>query len=118
MVDDKEKNMKCLTFFLMLPETVKNRSKKSSKKTNSGGRSSKLPPVCYEIITSKTKKKEKKKKKVAADIFPPKRNQPAASLSSGIPVLQHYCPAVPTAEPQQHQPDSSPKRAVFVILED
>ncbi|XP_043458831.1 BTB/POZ domain-containing protein 3 isoform X3 [Prionailurus bengalensis] len=86
MVDDKEKNMKCLTFFLMLPETVKNRSKKSSKKTNSssssgnssGGSNSKLPPVCYEIITLKTKKK----KKMAADIFP--RKKPASSSSTTV----------------------------------
>ncbi|XP_032715081.1 BTB/POZ domain-containing protein 3 isoform X2 [Lontra canadensis] len=88
MVDDKEKNMKCLTFFLMLPETVKNRSKKSSKKTNSGGgggggsgsssSNSKLPPVCYEIITLKTKKK----KKMAADIFP--RKKPANSSSTTV----------------------------------
>ncbi|XP_045836764.1 BTB/POZ domain-containing protein 3 isoform X2 [Meles meles] len=93
MVDDKEKNMKCLTFFLMLPETVKNRSKKSSKKTNSGGSggssssssssssNSKLPPVCYEIITLKTKKK----KKMAADIFP--RKKPA---NSGSTTVQQY----------------------------
>ncbi|XP_058990025.1 BTB/POZ domain-containing protein 3 isoform X2 [Mustela lutreola] len=90
MVDDKEKNMKCLTFFLMLPETVKNRSKKSSKKTNTGGggggsssssssnSNSKLPPVCYEIITLKTKKK----KKMAADIFP--RKKPANSSSTTV----------------------------------
>lgn len=93
MVDDKGKNMKCLTFFLMLPETVKNRSKKSSKKVNSsssssgssgnGGSSSssKLPPVCYEIITLKTKKK----KKMAADIFP--RKKPA---NSNTTALQQY----------------------------
>ncbi|XP_005657722.1 BTB/POZ domain-containing protein 3 isoform X1 [Phacochoerus africanus] len=85
MVDDKEKNMKCLTFFLMLPETVKNRSKKSSKKTtpsssssSSSNSSSKLPPVCYEIITLKTKKK----KKMAADIFP--RKKPANSSSTTV----------------------------------
>ncbi|XP_021556359.1 BTB/POZ domain-containing protein 3 isoform X3 [Halichoerus grypus] len=80
MVDDKEKNMKCLTFFLMLPETVKNRSKKSSKKTNTSSSSggSKLPPVCYEIITLKTKKK----KKMAADIFP--RKKPANSSSTTV----------------------------------
>ncbi|XP_036040806.1 BTB/POZ domain-containing protein 3 isoform X2 [Onychomys torridus] len=95
MVDDKEKNMKCLTFFLMLPETVKNRSKKGSKKANSGGgggggsssssssgSGSKLPPVCYEIITLKTKKK----KKMAADIFP--RKKPASSSSTTV--QQHH----------------------------
>ncbi|XP_074174402.1 BTB/POZ domain-containing protein 3 isoform X4 [Rhinolophus sinicus] len=90
MVDDKEKNMKCLTFFLMLPETVKNRSKKSSKKTNtssnsssgSSSGSSKLPPVCYEIITLKTKKK----KKMAADIFPRKK----AANSSSTTVQQYH----------------------------
>ncbi|XP_075420120.1 BTB/POZ domain-containing protein 3 isoform X3 [Tenrec ecaudatus] len=82
MVDEKEDNMKCLTFFLMLPETVKNRSKKSSKKTNttgSGSGSGKLPPVCYEIITLKTKKK----KKMAADIFP--RKKPASTGTTTAP---------------------------------
>ncbi|XP_048698555.1 BTB/POZ domain-containing protein 3 isoform X2 [Caretta caretta] len=79
MVDDKGKNMKCLTFFLMLPETVKNRSKKSSKKGNSSSSSSsKLPPVCYEIITLKTKKK----KKMAADIFP--RKKPANPNTTAV----------------------------------
>ncbi|NXR21779.1 BTBD3 protein, partial [Cinclus mexicanus] len=79
MVDEKGKNMKCLTFFLMLPETVKNRSKKSSKKGNSSSSSnSKLPPVCYEIITLKTKKK----KKMAADIFP--RKKPATTNTTAV----------------------------------
>lgn len=68
MVDAKGRNMKCLTFFLMLPESVKNKSSKSSKKGNASG-SSKLPPVCYEIITLRSKKK----KKMAADIFPTKK---------------------------------------------
>lgn len=91
MVDDKEKNMKCLTFFLMLPETVKNRSKKGSKKASSSSSvgsvgsvgSSKLPPVCYEIITLKTKKK----KKMAADVFP--RKKPATSSSTTAQQHQH-----------------------------
>lgn len=60
--------MKCLTFFLMLPESVKSKSSKSSKKGNASG-GSKLPPVCYEIITLRSKKK----KKMAADIFPTKK---------------------------------------------
>lgn len=68
MVDAKGRNMKCLTFFLMLPESVKSKSSKSSKKGNASG-SSKLPPVCYEIITLRSKKK----KKMAADIFPTKK---------------------------------------------
>lgn len=68
MVDAKGRNMKCLTFFLMLPESVKSKSSKSTKKGNASG-SSKLPPVCYEIITLRSKKK----KKMAADIFPTKK---------------------------------------------
>lgn len=68
MVDAKGRNMKCLTFLLMLPESVKSKSSKSSKK-GSPSSSSKLPPVCYEIITLKTKKK----KKMAAEIFPTKK---------------------------------------------
>lgn len=68
MVDAKGRNMKCLTFFLMLPESVKSKSSKSSKKGNASG-GSKLPPVCYEIITLRSKKK----KKMAADIFPTKK---------------------------------------------
>lgn len=78
MVDAKGRNMKCLTFFLMLPESVKSKSSKSSKKANASG-SSKLPPVCYEIITLRSKKK----KKMAADIFPTKK--PVASTT-----VQHY----------------------------
>lgn len=74
MVDAKGRNMKCLTFFLMLPESVKSKSSKSSKKGNASG-SSKLPPVCYEIITLRSKKK----KKMAADIFPTKK--PASSAT-------------------------------------
>lgn len=69
MVDAKARNMKCLTFFLMLPESVKSKSSKSSKKGNASG-SSKLPPLCYEIITLRSKKK----KKMAADIFPTKKS--------------------------------------------
>ncbi|XP_064173754.1 BTB/POZ domain-containing protein 3 isoform X1 [Anguilla rostrata] len=67
MVDAKGRNMKCLTFFLMLPESVKSRSSKGAKKGSPT--SSKLPPVCYEIITLKTKKK----KKMAAEVFPAKK---------------------------------------------
>ncbi|KAJ0061323.1 hypothetical protein NL108_014989 [Boleophthalmus pectinirostris] len=78
MVDAKARNMKCLTFFLMLPESVKSKSSKSSKKGNSSG-SSKLPPVCYEIITLRSKKK----KKMAADIFPTKK-------SSSTTTVQQY----------------------------
>ncbi|MGH0139116.1 UNVERIFIED_CONTAM: hypothetical protein FKN15_030459, partial [Acipenser sinensis] len=66
MVDAKGRNMKCLTFFLMLPESVKIRSKKSNKKGSPT--ISKVPPVCYEIITLKTKKK-----KMAAEIFPTRK---------------------------------------------
>ncbi|KAM8852612.1 BTB/POZ domain-containing protein 3 [Synchiropus picturatus] len=69
MVDAKGRNMKCLTFFLMLPESVKGKSSKSSKKGNASASGSKLPPVCYEIITLRSKKK----KKMAADIFPTKK---------------------------------------------
>ncbi|TRY65429.1 hypothetical protein DNTS_021899 [Danionella cerebrum] len=68
MVDAKGRNMKCLTFLLMLPESVKSKSSKGSKK-GSPSSSSKLPPVCYEIITLKSKKK----KKMAAEIFPMKK---------------------------------------------
>lgn len=78
MVDAKGRNMKCLTFFLMLPESVKSKSSKSSKKANASG-SSKLPPVCYEIITLRSKKK----KKMAADIFPTKKPVTSATV-------QHY----------------------------
>ncbi|XP_041106802.1 BTB/POZ domain-containing protein 3-like isoform X1 [Polyodon spathula] len=67
MVDAKGRNMKCLTFFLMLPESVKIRSKKRSNKKGSPTNSN-VPPVCYEIITLKTKKK-----KMAAEIFPTKK---------------------------------------------
>ncbi|KAJ3610618.1 hypothetical protein NHX12_022710 [Muraenolepis orangiensis] len=80
MVDAKGRNMKCLTFLLMLPESVKSRSSKSSgsSKAASPSGSSKLPPVCYEIIALKGKKK----KKMAADIFPAKKS-PSGSDGSG-----------------------------------
>ncbi|XP_014013038.1 BTB/POZ domain-containing protein 3 [Salmo salar] len=86
MVDAKGRKMKCLTFLLMLPESVKSKSasSKSSKKTvNVGGASggstgSKLPPVCYEIITLKNKKK----KKMAADIFPSTKKQGGGSSAT------------------------------------
>lgn len=75
MVDAKGRNMKCLTFFLMLPESVKSKSSKGSKKGPSSS-SSKLPPVCYEIITLKTKKK----KKMAGDIFSTKKTSSASTV--------------------------------------
>ena len=74
MVDAKGRNMKCLTFFLMLPESVKSRSNKGAKKGSPA--TSKLPPVCYEIITLKTKKK----KKMAAEIFPAKKSTATATV--------------------------------------
>ncbi|KAJ8250187.1 hypothetical protein COCON_G00221090 [Conger conger] len=77
MVDAKGRNMKCLTFLLMLPESVKSRSNKGAKKGSPA--TSKLPPVCYEIITLKTKKK----KKMAAEIFPAKK-------SSATTTVQQY----------------------------
>ncbi|CAL8390107.1 unnamed protein product [Arctogadus glacialis] len=80
MVDAKGRNMKCLTFLLMLPESVKSRSSKSPKTASPSG-SSKLPPVCYEIITLKGKKK----KKMAADLFPAKN-----SGSGGSSTVQQY----------------------------
>lgn len=75
MVDAKGRNMKCLTFLLMLPESVKSKTSKGSKK-GSPSSSSKLPPVCYEIITLKTKKK----KKMAAEIFPTKKPVSVATV--------------------------------------
>ncbi|XP_016128044.1 BTB/POZ domain-containing protein 3-like [Sinocyclocheilus grahami] len=75
MVDAKGRNMKCLTFLLMLPESVKSKSSKGSKK-GSPSSSSKLPPVCYEIITLKPKKK----KKMAAEIFPTKKPASVATV--------------------------------------
>ncbi|KAJ8331998.1 hypothetical protein SKAU_G00430220 [Synaphobranchus kaupii] len=81
MVDAKGRNMKCLTFFLMLPESVRIRSNKGAKKGSPTN--SKLPPVCYEIITLKTKKK----KKMAAEVFPAKK--PAAT-ATGATTVQQY----------------------------
>ncbi|KAL6466819.1 hypothetical protein MHYP_G00246230 [Metynnis hypsauchen] len=75
MVDAKGRNMKCLTFFLMLPESVKSKSSKGSKKGSSSG-FSKLPPVCYEIITLKTKKK----KKMAGEFFSTKKSSSASTV--------------------------------------
>uniref|UniRef100_A0A1A8RSY4 BTB (POZ) domain containing 3b n=1 Tax=Nothobranchius rachovii TaxID=451742 RepID=A0A1A8RSY4_9TELE len=82
MVDAKGRNMKCLTFFLMLPESVKSKSSKSAKKGNTSG-SSKLPPVCYEIIALRSKKK----KKMSAEIFPTKK--PASSTTTTTTVQQY-----------------------------
>lgn len=56
--------MKFLTFFLLLPETLK-RTRKSGKQTG------KLP-VCYEIVTLSLKKK------MAAELYP-------ASINTNIP---------------------------------
>ncbi|XP_078412581.1 BTB/POZ domain-containing protein 3 isoform X1 [Cetorhinus maximus] len=64
MVDAKSRNMKCLTFFLMLPEAVK-RSKKAPK-------GSRLP-VCCDILTLK--------KRMAAEIYSSKK-APGPSTSA------------------------------------
>jgi BTB/POZ domain-containing protein 3/6 len=52
--------MKCLTFLLLLPETLK-KSKKTGKHTGS-------LPVCYEILTLSLKKK------MAAELYPATTN--------------------------------------------
>lgn len=54
--------MRCLTYLLLLPETLK-KSKKVGK----------LPgrlPVCYEILTLSLTSKNKQKQKMAAELYP------------------------------------------------
>ncbi|KAG9336603.1 hypothetical protein JZ751_002950 [Albula glossodonta] len=52
--------MKCLTFFLLLPETL--------KKSKKGGKHPSKLPVCYEIVTLSLKKK------MAAELYPASTN--------------------------------------------
>lgn len=57
--------MRCLTYLLLLPETLK----KSKKVTKLPGRL----PLCYEILTlslSSKKKQQEKEKKMAAELYP------------------------------------------------
>lgn len=52
--------MKCLTFFLLLPETL--------KKSKKGVKHNSTLPVCYEIVTLSLKKK------MAAELYPVSTN--------------------------------------------
>lgn len=66
--------MRCLTYLLLLPETLK-KSKKVGK----------LPgrlPVCYEILTLSLTKKQQQQQKMAAELYPAANT----NLSSGTTV--------------------------------
>lgn len=67
--------MRCLTYLLLLPETLK--------------KSKKLPgrlPVCYEILTLSlsSKKKQQQKEKMAAELYPANTNN--TNLANGTTV--------------------------------
>lgn len=69
--------MRCLTYLLLLPETLK-KSKKVGK----------LPgrlPVCYEILTLSLTSKKKQKQKMAAELYPA-ANTNNTNLSNGTTV--------------------------------
>lgn len=94
--------MRCLTYLLLLPETLK-KSKKVGK----------LPgrlPVCYEILTlsltSKKKKQQQKEKKMAAELYPA-ANTNATNLANGTTVAD----AEKTKEVQVNQASSSSSAA-------
>ncbi|XP_059354818.1 BTB/POZ domain-containing protein 6-B-like isoform X1 [Carassius carassius] len=85
--------MKFLTFFLLLPETIK-RTRKSGKQL------SKLP-VCYEIVTLSLRKK------MAAELYPasintnlPNTNSTAASKKTIVQVTQTVTTSTTTASQQ------------------
>lgn len=60
--------MKCLTFFLLLPETLK-KSKKSVRATGKG-------PACYEIVPLALQKK------MAAELYPASANTNLANSNA------------------------------------
>lgn len=62
--------MKCLTFFLLLPETLK----KSKKSVRSNGK----VPGCYEIVPLSLKKK------MAAELYPASTNTNIANSNSAV----------------------------------
>lgn len=69
--------MRCLTYLLLLPETLK-KSKKVAK----------LParlPVCYEILALSLTSKKKQKQKMAAELYPA-ANSNNSNLSNGTTV--------------------------------
>lgn len=66
--------MRCLTYLLLLPETLK--------------KSKKLPgrlPVCYEILTLSLTSKKTQKQKMAAELYPA-ANTDNINLSTGTTV--------------------------------
>lgn len=72
--------MRCLTYLLLLPETLK-KSKKVGK----------LPgrlPVCYEILTLSLTSKKKQKQKMAAELYPA-ANTDNINLSNGTTVADN-----------------------------
>ncbi|KPP73260.1 BTB/POZ domain-containing protein 6-like [Scleropages formosus] len=79
--------MKCLTFLLFLPETLK-RSRKSVK------RSARLP-VCYEIVTLSLKKK------MAAELYPAstQTSLPASGTSLSAPAKKSTLPVPHATRP-------------------
>lgn len=88
--------MRCLTYLLLLPETLK-KSKKVGK----------LPgrlPVCYEILTLSltTKKQQKEKTKMAAELYPA-ANTNNTNLANGTTVAD----AEKTKEVQVNQAGGS-----------
>ena len=75
--------MKFLTFFLLLPETL--------KRTRKSGREPGKLPACYEIVTLSLKKK------MAAELYPasintnlPNSNGPAVTAASDYPDVHHH----------------------------
>lgn len=60
--------MKCLTFFLLLPETLK----KSKRSVRAGGKG----PACYEIVPLALKKK------MAAELYPASANTNLANSNN------------------------------------
>lgn len=75
--------MRCLTYLLLLPETLK----KSKKVGQLPGSSSSRLPLCYEVLTlslnKKNQEKKKLKKKMAAELYPATDN---TNLSTGTTV--------------------------------
>lgn len=89
--------MRCLTYLLLLPETLK-KSKKVGK----------LPgrlPVCYEILTLSLSKKQQQqeKTKMAAELYPAANTNNATNLANGTTVAD----AEKTKEVQVNQASSS-----------
>lgn len=87
--------MRCLTYLLLLPETLK----KSKKVAKLPGRL----PVCYEILTlSLTSKKKQQQKKMAAELYPA-ANTNNTNLANGTTVAD----TEKTKEVQVNQASSS-----------